>query len=449
MTLHDLIATRGGFQDPAFRKDTFLDTAHIFRKVAGTLGKQIIPFNLGALLDNAPNANLPLEEDDSVRIYSHAEMRMPQQVTIDGLIKQPGAFSMTVDMTLEDLIMMAGGLSPDAYKVEAAIARSEKDSTVSELTDLQLTTIKVPVSVKGYATLPQDQKTLLKAGDRVTIRSLPGWEKSPTVLIQGEVIEPGNYSLITEPETLSSLVKRAGGLKKEALPEGVTVKRRKSVIDMADAQSSEYYDITVYLPAALENPGGADDLVLKGDDQIFIPTNPGVVEVRGAVNRPLTLQHKPGRTLAEYIALCGGYLDKADPGKVKVFAANKVALNARVAEVAKGKNNKGNMGSPSLLNVPPGSVIEVPFLRETERLLTVEVKGAVAKPALVQHIEGAPLGYYLNLSGGFTPEADIDDISVLLPNGGLLVKTGNQPFNPVVPGGSLIMVSTKTIKEAK
>ena len=83
-------------------------------------------------------------------------------------------------------------------------------------------------------------------------------------------------------------------------------------------------------------------------------------------------------------------------------------------------------------------------MRETERMMTVEVKGAVAKPALIQHIEGAPLGYYLNLSGGFSHDADLDQISILLPNGGLLVKTDNQPFNPIVPGGSLIMVSGKS-----
>jgi hypothetical protein len=38
---------------------------------------------------------------------------------------------------------------------------------------------------------------------------------------------------------------------------------------------------------------------------------------------------------------------------------------------------------------------------------------------------------------------------VLLPDGGLLVKTGNQPFNPVIPGGSQIMVTRKTLAPAK
>ena len=230
------------------------------------------------------------------------------------------------------------------------------------------------------------------------------------------------------------------------LPEGAIVKRKKGIVTMSEQNSAEYYDITVNLPLALANPGGADDIVLKGDDRLFIPTNPGIVEVRGAVKRPLTLQHLPERSLEDYIALCGGYLDKADPANLTVFAANKVAITQKVrggtATTRGGAKNKPPL--PSKAAIPAGSVIEVPFLRETERMLTVEVKGAVANPALIQHIEGAPLGYYLNLSGGFSHDADLDQISVLLPNGGLLVKTDNQPFNPIIPGGSLIMVSGKS-----
>jgi protein involved in polysaccharide export with SLBB domain len=418
--------------------------AHVFRKTPGEVGTRIIPFNLGALLDNKPDANLALEEDDVIRIYSYEEMRTPQIVRIDGLVKNPGSFPLAEGMSLEDLIMMAGGLLPEAFRVEAAIARSEKTDITVDGT-LRMTTLKVPVPLKDYASLPTDQRTLLKADDRVTIRAVPGWEKTVSVQVEGEVKEPGNFSLQGEAETVSSLIQRAGGLKKQALPEGAIVKRKKGIVLMSELYSAEYYDITVNLPLALANPGSADDIVLKGDDRLFIPTNPGIVEVRGAVKRPLTLQHLPERSLEDYITLCGGYLDKADPANLTVFAANKVAITQ---SVVRGAPNKGGAKNKSTLaskaTIPAGSVIEVPFLRETERMMTVEVKGAVVKPALIQHIDGAPLGYYLNLSGGFSHDADLDQISILLPNGGLLVKTENQPFNPIGPGGSLIMVPGKS-----
>jgi protein involved in polysaccharide export with SLBB domain len=443
MTLFDLVSTRGGFQDLTFRRKAFPDMAHVLRKTPGDVGTRIIPFNLGALLDNKPDVNLALEEDDVIRIYSYEEMRTPQIVRIDGLVKKPGSFPLAEGMSLEDLIMMAGGLLPEAFRVEAAIARSEK-ADITGNGALLMTTLKVPVSLKDYASLPAEQRTLLKADDRVTIRAVPGWEKVPSVQVEGEVNEPGNFSLQNEAETISSLILRAGGLKKQALPEGAIVKRKKGIVTMSEQDSPEYYDITVNLPLALANPGSADDIVLKGDDRLFIPTNPGIVEVRGAVKRPLTLQHLPERSLEDYISLCGGYLDKADPANLTVFAANKVAITQQVRGVTSKSAAKNRLPIANKTSIPAGSVIEVPFLRETERMMTVEVKGAVAKPALIQHVEGAPLGYYLNLSGGFSHDADLDQISILLPNGGLLIKTENQPFNPIVPGGSLIMVSGKS-----
>ena len=444
MTLKDLISTRAGFQDASFRRAVFPDMGHIFRKVPGQVGKKIIPFNVGALLDNDSSANQPLEEEDVVRIYSFEEMRTDQRVTIDGLVKEPGTFPMAEGMTLEDLIMMAGGLVPKAFKVEATIARSERNVTDNEPEGQLVKMIhRVPVDMKNFATLAREQRTPIKPDDRITIRALPGWERSSSVLIEGEVMEPGHYSLVEKNETLSMVVRRAGGLKQSALPEGATVQRQKEGDGMGGGQPDRdrSYRIPVNIRAALDKPGGADDIVLKEDDRIVVPSNPGVVEVRGAVNRELSLKHKPGRTLAEYVELCGGYLDKADIANIRVYTANQTALPFKIAY----RGKKGRTLGGATPDIPPGSVIEVPFIRATQQLQVVDVKGAVNKPALIQHIAGAPLGYYLNLSGGFAPDADLESISVLLPDGGLLVKAGNQPFNPVIPGGSQIMVTKKTL----
>jgi hypothetical protein len=239
------------------------------------------------------------------------------------------------------------------------------------------------------------------------------------------------------------LVRRAGGLKESALPEGATIQRLREVVALGGGQHDRdrAYRIPVNIRAALDKPGGADDIVLKEDDRIVVPSNPGVVEVRGAVKRELSLKHKPGRSLAEYVELCGGYLDKADIPSIRVFTANQTALPVKIS----GTGKRGRSLAGLTPDIPPGSVIEVPFIRATEQLQVVDVKGAVNKPALIQHIAGAPLGYYLNLSGGFAPDADLESISVLLPDGGLLVKTGSQAFNPVIPGGSQIMVTKKTM----
>ncbi|MFM2004626.1 MAG: hypothetical protein RLZZ09_281, partial [Pseudomonadota bacterium] len=385
MKLKDLIDTRGGFQDAAFRRSVFPDMGHIFRKVPGEIGKKIIPFKVGALIKGDSSANMALEEGDVVRIYSYDEMRTEQKVSIDGLVKQPGSFPIAEGMTLEDLIVMAGGILPDAFKVEATIARSERsDKSGAASTGDPISTLHIPVDIKNYMNLAPAQRTPLKPDDRVTLRAAEGDERTASVQVDGEVLEPGHYSLVQKNELLSSLIRRAGGLKETALPEGATILRRKTgPRSLGGDKPEEVYRVPVNVRAALNEPGGADDIVVLRDDRVYIPANPGVVEVRGAVRRELTLKHKSGRSVAEYIDLCGGYLDKADPANVRVFSANQTALPLKLAN--KSRSGRAVAG---VQEIPPGSIIEVPLIRATERLQTVEVKGAVNNPISLQYIEG-------------------------------------------------------------
>jgi hypothetical protein len=156
--------------------------------------------------------------------------------------------------------------------------------------------------------------------------------------------------------------------------------------------------------------------------------------VRGAVTRPLTVQHRTGQTLSQYIAQCGGYLEKADLDRQMVVAAN----NA-VRLVPKGEDPV----------VAPGSTVDIPFQRDTERMRTIEVKGAVMKPAVVQFIDGAPMGYYINLCGGFAPNADPGRMVVHMPDGSMLGAKEGEPFNPALPAGSVVVVTTRPNTEAK
>ena len=427
MTLYDLLFTMGGFQDPDFLKGTFMERGHLHRKVAGGMGERIVAFDLAKLLSNDPTANMALEDGDTIRVYSHDELNMQREVTIDGLVKTPGPYRLAEDLTLEDLIMLAGGLRPDAYKVEAVIARSEADGQSKDKSDRAEPTLVVPIPT-NFVQTPRTKQTLLKPFDRVMVRNVLGWEPLHVVSVRGEVLLPGDYSLAGRDETVSNLVKKAGGLRPEALPEGATLLRRKSVANPAPGSKPENYEVTIQLAEALRSPGGAEDIVLKDGDRLNIPTNPGTVQVRGAITRPLTVQHRAGQTLSQYIAQCGGYLEKADLNRQTIVAANN-----GVRTVARGEDPI----------VASGSAIEIPFQRDTERMRTVEVKGAVVKPAVIQFIDGAPMGYYINLCGGFAENADSSHLVVHLPDGAMLGAKEGEPFNPVLTAGSVVVVTAQ------
>ncbi len=355
-TLYDVLFARGGFQDEEFRRRTYLPLAHIFRKKSGETAEMLIPFSLEKLLEGDARENRTLQSDDRIVIYSFEELASRSTVSIEGLVKKPGSFRFADRMTVQDLILAAGGLTPDAYKVEAVIARSGRGGDAGNGEEaggeekLQEKTIVVPIDATvGLQT--GEKKTRLEPFDKVTIRNLADWEPLPVVAVTGEALYPGNYTLTSREERLASVVSRAGGFKPDALPEGAVLYRKRNVIDEspAAAAAAAAAPVSINLVEAMRRPGGEHDLILKDGDRLYIPTNPGIVEVRGAVRRPTVLQYQEGAGIRYYVELCGGYLEDADRGRAVVLEPNGTA--ARVKSVV------GFRVSPSVL---PGSVIAVP-----------------------------------------------------------------------------------------
>jgi protein involved in polysaccharide export with SLBB domain len=442
MTLYDLVFSRGGFQDEDFKKRAYLELAHVFRKTPGELEEKIYTFNLGKLLEGDAAENMKLDPSDRVVIYSYESLEKKPFVTIEGLVNRPGVYPLAADMTLEDLILVAGGLRPDAYKVEAVIARIgreiERDRESGEAaqgakTKRAVATIVVPVEA-DFAVLPDEKKTPLQISDKIVIRNLPDWEPLPVVSVEGQVVFPGSYSLESRVERISSVIRRAGGLKESALAEGAMLTRRKDIIEMMRERREETERIAINLKGALESPGGGDDLVLRDGDLIYVPYNPGTVEVKGEVRNPAIFQHRSGKGLDYYIELAGGYALEADKGGVVVYFPNGAAARKKIG-LFRGRG------------VPAGSVIEVPAKEKAAKIEFVEVRGAVKKPVMVQWKKGEKLDYYVGLCGGYREDADKGNMIVHAADGKVVEGRGMESFNPSVGPGSVIEIPF--VKEKK
>ena len=444
MTLYDLIFARGGFQDMEFMKRAFLGLAHIFRKITGDIEEKVLTFNLENLLAGQASENVGLEAGDRIVIYSFEEMKTKPFVTIEGLIKKPGTYTLAEGLTLEDLILVAGGLRPDAYKTEAVIARTGRrapgisraetpsgkaDISAKEEGKSYIPTFVVPVN-PDYATTAFDKKTKLEIFDKIVIRNLPDWEPLPIITIEGQVIFPGGYSLPSREERLSQGIKLAGGLKKEAFPEGAVLLRRKDIVEMSSETQAGILKMSINLKKALDNPGGPDDLIMKNGDILFIPLNPGSVQVRGAVKNPGVFQYRSGRTYKYYLDLSGGFHKEADNKNIVVFMPNGMAVR------------RGFLGSnPDIL---PGSIIDVPYKGEGREISLVEIRGAVKNPIMIQPRKGEKLDYYIALAGGYRDDADIANILVHLSDGQTLERRGVSLFNPIIEGQSIVEIPFKS-----
>ena len=261
-------------------------------------------------------------------------------------MRRPGAYEYLDGMTLSDLLLEAGGLTDDAMQASAEVARVDSSTRAGRRLADTLTVKLTP----GSGLLPEASSGaafLLKPHDAVFVRRDPDYVLQTYVTLRGEVKFPGAYALRGRTERLRDVVERAGGLTDLAHPTAAVFAREGAG------------RIAINFPAAMRNPRGRDNILLRGGDELYVPRLNPVVTVEGAVRGPVSVLYKSGMGIGYYIEQASGFDSQADKrGTTVVFADGSV-------------QRKGLFGSP----VPDaGSRIIVPSKpppRDTDNLKDV------------------------------------------------------------------------------
>ena len=315
---------------------------------------------------------LPLEDGDSVVVDLIRPLGLSLHVTITGQVHKPGKYPWTEGMTLRDLVFLARGPWVGADLNEAEIARLPPDRREGSLARA----IRVPldstylferdslgryvgapgIPFPGPGTAPE---LLLQPFDQVTIFRQPEFDLQRPVTVTGEVMRPGTYALTRKDERVSDLLRRAGGFTATAYPEGSRFYRIRG----GDASR-----VNLSLPAAIAQPGRADDILLQPGDSLdvleYIPT----VRVTGAVINPTSVLYRQGAGVDYYIENAGGYARNADKGRVSVqFANGSAEVKRKVLFLAR---------SPT---PGPGSVVAVAEVPEGEGVNVNQLLGTIAQ----------------------------------------------------------------------
>ncbi len=307
MTLHDLVFSARGLQDPEYLEDVYLERADLFREIE-TGGKEIrLSFNLRKVLQGKGIANMSLEPNDVVRIYpATVEEFRDNYVNVKGEVKNPGQYRLRENMNLEDLLLVAGGFTRGAYIKEVEINRFMPGMT-DQISADKYQTIPVPLvedsSVEDISFALEDtlralknaRSTPLQHRDIVFVRRNPNYHDDEFVTISGEVVFPGDYAIIKDGEKISELIKRTGGLTPQAFPPGARFYRggQRVVVEMEQviAGKSRY------------------DLEIIPGDRIIIPPKPNTVQVRGNVNVTGLFKYQDRKNVFYYIDRAGGLQD--------------------------------------------------------------------------------------------------------------------------------------------
>jgi protein involved in polysaccharide export with SLBB domain len=385
--LRDAVYLAGGVTP-----DALLGDAQVFRRTGD--GKlKVLSVNLERALAGDAADNVPLEPKDRVFIHRNLSKLDPPTVKIEGEVARPGKYPLGEDMSAAQLVRLAGGLKRGAFTEAADLTRY----TVENGAQVMGEHVAVPIAHALAGLVDSDVR--LHDGDVLTIRELAGWNDIGSLItVKGEVMHPGDYG-IEEGERLSSVLKRAGGLRADAYPYGAILERRqvrefeeknraalirevqgqqstlKLIADVGDADQKLAKDAALEQWHAtldqLENTppagrlvihisknvskwaGTPADIEVRAGDILLFPKTPTYVMVNGQVYNPTAISYRPGKSAGWYLRQAGGPTHMANRKAVFVVRAD--------GSVTGGKGS-GEWFSGDVLSAElrPGDIVFVP-----------------------------------------------------------------------------------------
>lgn len=331
--------------------DAFTARAVIYR-LRDNMTREVISVDVAALMNGAI-PDIPLQRNDVLFIPSIHDISDLGDVQIAGEVMHPGTFPYADNMTLEDLVIAAGGLREAASLVRVDISRRIKNPTSTD--DTREIGEMFTFALKDGFIVDGEPGFVLQPYDYVYVRRSPAYSEQKNVVINGEVLYGGTYTLTAKDERISDLVKKAGGITQFAYVRGAKLVRRANQDElkrMQDAVSllqhqmgagkvdslgikvEPTFSVGIDLEAALKNPGGDADIVLREGDVISVPEYNNTVRINGAVMQPNVVSYKAGEDVKYYIAQAGGYNQTAKKNKKYI-----IYMNGQIALVkGRGKN---------------------------------------------------------------------------------------------------------------
>lgn len=404
LTLGQLIKNADGI-----RGDAYLERASILRTY-DDLSTELITINLRDVISGA-TPDIPLSREDVVRISSIYDLKEEFYVQINGEVRNPGTYPYSKNMSVEELVLLAGGLREAANVKDVEIARRSQDADAGAFSDL--ITVQLNESL-----IPQADPTSLEPYDMVIIRRKPNFILDKLVQVEGQVNSPGIFSVRSAEERISDVINRAGGLTRFAFPKGATLIRRTEFYDTESEQIRRQRNLMDLQQRMLMDPNNteAQELLLE---RLF----------KDLDNVPQ--ERREGEAVAESRKdLITGITEKRPdlaPIKIQQTEAVAIDLDAIIR----------NPGSSVDLILEEGDIISIP-----KQLQTVRLRGDVIYPATVRFEKERGMKYYINRAGGFDNRANRKRSYIVYANGEVRrTKSflGIRAYPSVTPGSEIIV----------
>ncbi|MDR6846390.1 SLBB domain-containing protein [Flavobacterium granuli] len=374
MRVSDLIRQAEGLKE-----DAYLKRSRIIR-LKDDLTKEIVNVDLGKAMSSDANANIELKKEDRITVYSILDFKEEYKVTIDGEIKKPNIYDYQDNLTLNDLIIAAGGLTGSASK-RVEIARMIRAEAIDDTNPNKVELFNIEITPGSNE---QSTNFELKPFDVVNVRRMAVNEKPEMVTISGAVAYPGKYVLASKKEKIYDVVKRAGGLTTLASLNGVKIKRpikKDQIEDLENVslnlgekdsiqnklekklkEDLKFSTIPVDWSAVTKNQNSNANVTLLPGDEIDVSPFNETVKVAGNVLLTSEIPYNKNKGFGYYLDAVGGLDAKGWRNKAYIIYPNGEAAVTHKVLLFFRSNPK----------VVPGAQIVVPEKPETQKMSTAQ-----------------------------------------------------------------------------
>ena len=350
-SIRSLVETADGLTEEA------MVSRAVLRRLKPNRTQEVISIDLKGILDGT-TADVALENEDILFIPTQAEHQNLHTLTINGEVIFPGTYEYADNMTIEDLILQAGGLTDNASTVKVDVSRRiiDPEATTSTMEVAQTFSF----SINPNFELEGNRSFTLQPYDAVSVRRSPVSAVPFIAHVEGEIAFAGSYTLEQKNLRLSDLVKTAGGTipgayvrgarlirtmtadERARMQEVIEIARQSAAISSKDSIAldqlalSTTYSVGIHLDDALANPGSDEDIELQDGDRLIIPRFNHTVKISGDVLKPNTVAIKERKDYRYYVEQAGGYGRRARKSHTFI-----VYQNGTIAKATKGKIEPG------------------------------------------------------------------------------------------------------------
>ena len=451
MTLYDLIFKAGGFDDEEYHKQTYLKRAELVRVMEDGVTKEIILFNLEELLNKEGLAETLLQTDDAVKIYSLADIEgAPEKfVSISGHVKRPGSYELFEEnMTLYDLVFMAGGFDDEVWKNQTFLGRAD----LLRHDEDRITRSIIPFNLGEILENAESTHNLqLQIGDEIRVYAQTIFNAEKIISIGGVVNNPGQYTLKTGM-TIKDLILEAGGISQSVFKYKIEIARidpnkvsEDIFAETISLEMDDKFSISNVKYTRSSNPGTisvsrdgfklmAFDYITVRPDQFFSMQK--IITVNGAVYYPgdYTIL-SPNETIASIVERAGGLRHNAYP-EASLLVREGQNINLSIKKAIQQPRSKHNF------KVQPGDIITINVYPNV-----VAVFGEVNNPGMFKYTAGMSMRDCISQAGGYTTDANKNDVWIRYPSGDGKEFKRYALFSPKVMDGSVITVARDESEE--